>query len=76
MIELYSDINENVRNDAVRFWQTAINMPKPKDAAKFLNDSIKQYREMHTEAEVDFLDFYFQMQMEMVKNEANDNFKR
>lgn len=67
MIELYSDINDTIKEDAETIWNIALSMNNAHKAAKYLNDSIALYRDTHTEEEVDFLDFYFQMQMEMVK---------
>lgn len=76
MVELFSDINESLKYEAAAIWGIASKIKDARKAAKYLNDSIALYRDTHTEEEVDFLDFYFQMQMEMVKDEANNNFER
>lgn len=76
MIELYRNINEEVRKDAEVIWKMALSFKDPKESAKYLNDSVALYRNTHTEEEVDFLDFYFQMQMEMMKNETDNNSER
>ena len=67
MTEIFADISDNVRNKADIIWRIAINQPSPAQAAKFLNDITEYYRMKWTEEEVDFLQFYFQTQMEMVK---------
>lgn len=67
MTEIFADISDNVRKKADIIWRIAINQPSPAQAAKFLNDITEYYRTKWTEEEVDFLQFYFQTQMEMVK---------
>lgn len=73
MIEIFADISDNVKKTAEVIWNMAILKSTPLEAATYLNDMTEHYREIWTEEEVDFLRFYFQTRMEMIKNEINNN---
>ena len=66
MTELFPDISEKVRSNAEIAWRLAQTFHNPVSVAKFLKD--------YTEAalndeEREFLQFYFNLQMELLKNE-------
>ena len=65
MIELWENINDKTKEYAEQAWTLAIAMLNPADAANFLNDITNNY--IGTQKEVDFLRFYFNMKMEMIK---------
>jgi len=66
MTEIFSDISETVKDIAKTAWSIAMAQKNPVDAAEFLNNVTNYYSNILTEEEVDFLRFYFQLQMEMV----------
>jgi len=66
MTEIFSDISETVKDIAKTAWSIARAQKNPLDAAEFLNNVTNYYSNILTEEEVDFLRFYFQLQMEMV----------
>lgn len=65
MTELFPNINEQLRSDAKIAWRLASSLP-PVSATKFL-EAYTAYN--HTEEEQDFLKFYFNIEMEKIKNE-------
>ena len=66
MTELFPDISQKVRDNAEIAWRLAQTFHNPISAAKFLND----YTEAApTDEEKDFLEFYFNLQLELMKNE-------
>ena len=66
MTELFPDVSEKVRGNAEIAWKLAQTFHDPLTVAKFLND----YTEAApTDEERDFLHFYFNLQMELMKNE-------
>lgn len=67
MIEIYDDISEEAKEIARLAWKVAIVQNNPVDAANFLNNVTEYYRNSLTEEEIEFLRFYFKMQMEMMK---------
>lgn len=67
MIEIFADISDNVKQKAEIMWKMALSQPNPVKAAELLNILTEYYRKRWTEEEVDFLQFYFQTQMEMNK---------
>ena len=70
MIEIFVDIPSNVRKFAEVSWNIATaHGKKPKDAATFLQNCLDIAKQNYTEEEVNFVDFYFRTQMEMVKND-------
>ena len=64
MTELFPDISEQLRADAKIAWQLASSLP-PASATKFLQ-AYTAYN--HTEEEQDFLQFYFNIEMESMEN--------
>ena len=67
MTEIFADIGDDVKNKAEIMWKMAMSQPNPVRAAELLNILTEYYRKRWTEEEVDFLQFYFQTQMEMNK---------
>ena len=69
MTEIFKNISSEVRDTAKTAWEIAIAQKNPILAAEFLNSVTELYRNYYTEEEIEFLQFYFQTQMEMIKNE-------
>ena len=69
MTELYPNISEEVRNAAATAWTIAIAQPDPVSAAEFLNTVTNYYSNKLTNEEVEFLQFYFNLRMEMMKHD-------
>ncbi len=67
MTEIFADISDDVKQKAEIMWKMALSQPNPVKAAELLNILTEYYRKRWTEEEVDFLQFYFQTQMEMNK---------
>ena len=67
MIEIFENISDDVKQKAEVMWKMALCQPNPVKAAELLNMVTEYYRKRWTEEEVDFLQFYFQTQMEMNK---------
>lgn len=67
MIELYENISDELRKTAEIAWKIAMLQRDPLTAASFLDNVTKYYQHLLTEEEVDFLNFFFQMKMEMMK---------
>ena len=69
MTELYENISDELRSIAQTAWDIAVAQKTPMEAAEFLNTVTNYYNNTLTEEEVEFLQFYFQLRMEMMKNE-------
>ena len=69
MTEIFQNIRDEVKEVADLAWRLAIAQKNPIDAANFLNNTTNYYRNIYTEEEIEFLQFYFNMKMEMMKNE-------
>lgn len=67
MTEIYDDISEETKEIARLAWKVAMAQNNPASAADFLNNITEYYRNSLTEEEIEFLRFYFKMQMEMMK---------
>ena len=67
MIEIYENVSKVVRDLADTAWSLAMAQKNPVDAANFLNNVTNYYSNILTEEEVEFLQFYFNMKMEMMK---------
>jgi len=67
MTELYPNINDEIRSLAETAWTVAKVQKTPLDAAQFLDNVTKYYGNKLTDEEVEFLQFYFDIQMEMMK---------
>ena len=67
MTEIYDNIRDEVKTTAETAWNVASHMPDPVTAANLLNDITNYYSIIYNEEEVGFLRFYFNLQMEMMK---------
>lgn len=67
MTELYENISNEVKKTAATMWDLAFAQHDPIKAADFLNNVTEYYSHLYTEEEMEFLRFYFQMKMEMMK---------
>jgi hypothetical protein len=66
MTELFPDISEKVRSNAEIAWRLAQTFHNPISTVKFLSDYTAA---APTDEEREFLQFYFNLQMELLKNE-------
>jgi hypothetical protein len=66
MIELFPNISEEIRQHAADTWELTKTMSAV-NAANFLDIYTNIFSLNHTEEETDFLRFYFNLQMEMMK---------
>ena len=66
MIELFPTISNKIKEEAENIWNISRQM-NPVEAAKFLDIYTNIFNISHTEEETDFLRFYFNLQMEMMK---------
>lgn len=66
MTELYPNISEEFRKVAETAWNVALAQKTPNDAANFLNNVTNYYGNLNEE-EAEFLQFYFNTRMEMMK---------
>lgn len=69
MTEIFSNISDKVKRTAEFIWKVTLTYDNPLDAANFLHQMTEYYRKIYTDEEMDFLQFYFQMQMEMNKHD-------
>ena len=67
MTEIYENVSDSAKEIASIAWKIAIALNNPASAANFLNSVTEYYRNSLTEEEVEFLQFYFNMKMEMMK---------
>ena len=65
MTEIFENISDDVKRKVDMIWRMAISYDNPIKAAQFLNQVVKYYSLRWTEEEVDFLQFYLAMKMEM-----------
>ena len=68
-MEIYNDISQTVKDTAEAAWRAALAQKNPVEASNFLNLITNYYKHIFTEEEIDFLRFYFNMKMEMMKSE-------
>ena len=69
MVEIFQNVREEVKQTADTAWQLALAQKNPMKAAEFLNQVTRYYENIYTDEEMDFLQFYFNMKMEMIKDE-------
>lgn len=68
MTELFPNISDELKGIAETGWNIAINLNNPVKAAEFLDNLTNYYRAMmRSEEDIEFLQFYFNMKMEMMK---------
>ena len=67
MTELFTNVSFDARLIAEMAWDIANVLKDPVEAAEFLSSVTEFYSNKLTEEEVDFLRFYFNMKLEMMK---------
>ena len=67
MTEIYANVRDDVKRIGDFAWKVALAQNNPADAAAFLDNVTNYYRHYYTEEEIEFLQFYFHTQMEMMK---------
>lgn len=67
MVEIYADINDNVKWLAAHIWRQARD-ENPIEAIRIINTSLKSLEKQLSEREMDFIHFYLELQMERMKN--------
>jgi hypothetical protein len=70
MIELFPGVSEEVKKLISYCIDLAFLQPTPLECAKVVNNFRKSCR---TEEEKDFLDFYFNLRLELLNNEGDNN---
>ena len=67
MQEIFENVSDTTKELAETAWKLALSQKDPMRAAKFLNNVIGYYQHVLSEEEIEFLQFYFNMKMEMMK---------
>ena len=67
MTELFENVNDKVKELAETAWSLAQTQKNALAAAKFLNNITNYYDNILTTEEIEFLHFYFNLKMEMMK---------
>lgn len=67
MTELYSNVSEEFRKKAEVLWRIAKAQKDPTQMVKFMDNATNYYRNTGLEEEAEFLQFYFNLQLEMMK---------
>ena len=67
MTEIFQNVSEEARDYAHAAWRLAMLQNNAVEAANFLHSAMEYAKYTLTQEEVEFLQFYFQMQMEMMK---------
>lgn len=69
MTEIFANISEDTREIAELFWNLSISKPTLQEKVSVLDNITRIYSIFGTQEEVEFLQFYFRMRMEMMKND-------
>ena len=67
MQEIFDNIRTEVKEIADTAWNLAMMQKNPIQAANFLNNVTEYYKHIYTNEEIEFLQFYFHMKLEMMK---------
>ena len=67
MQEIFENVSDNTKEIADMAWRLAMSQRNPIEAADFLNNVTNYYDKILSEEEVNFLRFYFNMKMELMK---------
>lgn len=59
MTEIFKNISNETKELAAMAWRITMAQKNPADAANFLNTVTEYYRNILTEEEIEFLQFYF-----------------
>lgn len=69
MEELYPNIRAEVKEVAQVAWNLALMQRETSKVAKFLHTVTEYYKQLFSQEEIEFLQFYFNMKLEMEKHE-------
>lgn len=67
MQEIFKGVRDEVKETASSAWRLATMQSDPIKAAEFLDNVTRYYSNSFSEEEIEFLQFYFNMKMEMMK---------
>lgn len=67
MIELFENVSDRTKEIAENAWNITMLQSNSIKAADFLNNVTNYYSSILTDEDVEFLQFYFNMKMEMMK---------
>jgi hypothetical protein len=67
MQEIFENVSDKVKEIAEIAWRLAMAQHNPMGAAEFLDNVTNYYDKLLNEEEIEFLRFYFNMKMEMMK---------
>ena len=67
MNEIFTNVSDNAKEIAKTAWNIALAQNDPISAANFLHSVTEYFANSLTEEEIEFLRFYFNLQMEMMK---------
>lgn len=70
MVELFSDIPQELRQYAETMFNFALMYDSVDAAAHFLNDCVQNFEDDYAQ---DFLNFYFNMRLEALMNESSNS---
>ena len=66
MEEIFKNVRQEVKDTAKTALSLALKQTNPIKAAEFLNTVTNFYKPLYTEEEIEFLQFYFSLQLEMM----------
>ena len=66
MQEIFKNVRKEVKDVATTAWDLALAQINPSAAAEFLDNVTNYYKNIFTEEEIEFLQFYFRMKMEVI----------
>ena len=67
MTEIFENVSKVAKDVAETAWKLAEIQPDPVAASNLLNNVTQYYSHILTEEEIEFLQFYFNMKLEMMK---------
>ena len=70
MVELFPNVPEHIRELAKNWVDLALKQPNPFEGVKMVSNFAHSCK---TEEEKEFVDFYFRLRLEQLKNESNND---
>ena len=67
MTEIFANISDELKKNAEVIWNLAMAQSTPLQAANLLNSFTNYHKTKLTDEEIEFLQFYFKMKMELIK---------
>lgn len=67
MTEIFTNVRDEVKKTAAFAWKVALAQNNAIKMVNFLHNFTEYYKHFYTEEEIEFLQFYFNAQMEMMK---------